>query len=334
LGMREKLLDAAKKDVQTIVLPEGGDIRTLQATAEIIKLGIAKIVVLGKEDEVKKLGAGLDLSGATILDWENSPDFKDYADTFYEMRKHKGVTPEQAAEKMKDPMTYGVMMVKKGAADGMVSGAVHSTADTLRPALQILKTAPGTKVVSSFFIMEVPDCEFGAKGTFLFTDCALIENPTPEELAEIAVGGAKSFKTFVGEEPIVALLSYSSYGSAKGDIVKKVSDATKLAKEMAPGLALDGELQLDAAIVESVGQLKAPGSKVAGKANVLVFPSLEAGNIGYKLVQRLAKAEAYGPILQGIAAPVNDLSRGCSAEDIVVVVAFSCVQAQALKASK
>jgi phosphate acetyltransferase len=229
---------------------------------------------------------------------------------------------------VKNPLYYGVMMVKSGDADGMVAGAINSSANVLRPSLQILKTAPGTKLVSAFFIMVVPDCEYGANGTFLFADCALNENPDAEAVSEIALSSAASFKSLVGEEPKIAMLSYSTYGSAKGELVEKMQNATKLAKEKAPELMIDGELQLDAAIVESVGKQKAPASSVAGKANVLVFPDINAGNIGYKLVQRLAKAEAYGPVLQGIAKPVNDLSRGCSAEDIAGVIAITAVQAQ------
>ncbi|MEE0409433.1 MAG: phosphate acetyltransferase, partial [Clostridia bacterium] len=240
-----------------------------------------------------------------------------------------GVTLDQARETVKDALYYGVMMVKTGKVDGMVAGAVNSSANVIRPSLQILKTAPNTKIVSAFFIMNVPDCEYGENGTFVFGDSGLNQDPTAEELAEIAISSAASFEALVGTEPKVAMLSYSTYGSAKHDLVTKVQEATKLAKEKAPELALDGELQLDAAIDASVGKQKAPESKVAGSANVLIFPDLNAGNIGYKLVQRLAKAEAYGPILQGIAAPVNDLSRGCTAEDIAGVVAITSVQAQA-----
>ena len=239
------------------------------------------------------------------------------------------MTPEQAKELLTtDYMYFACMMVKNGDADGVVSGACHSTANTLRPSLQIIKTAPGTKLVSAFFVMDVPNCEFGENGTFVFGDCGLNQNPNPEELAAIAVSSAESFKALVGAEPKVAMLSHSSMGSAKHADVDKVVEATKIAKEMAPDVALDGELQLDAAIVPSIGQSKAPDSKVAGSANVLIFPDLDAGNIGYKLVQRLAKAEAYGPMCQGIAAPVNDLSRGCSAADIEGVIAITAVQAQ------
>ena len=240
------------------------------------------------------------------------------------------MTVEKAQELLNDVLYYGTMMIYCGKADGMVTGAVHATGDVLRPALQIIKTAPGVKNVSSAFVMIVPDCELGDHGRFVFADCAVNDDPDAEKLAQIAVASAATFKALLGGEPRVAMLSYSSYGSAKGHLVDKVQEATRMAKEAAPELQLDGELQLDAAIVPEVGALKAPSSPVAGKANVLVFPSLEAANIGYKLVQRLGKAEAYGPVTQGLAAPVNDLSRGCSAEDIVGVVAITCIQAQAM----
>jgi phosphate acetyltransferase len=328
LNFLEKISERAKNDIKTIVLPESSDIRTIKAAALVQQKGIANIVLVGKEKNILSLAGDLDISKARIVDPETSPDFEKYADAFYELRKAKGMTHEKAREIMKDETYWGVMMVKMGDADGMVSGAAHSTADTLRPALQILKTAPGTKLVSSFFVMIVPDCEFGSNGTFVFSDCGLVENPSADDLSEIALASAKSFENLVGEEPKVAMLSYSSYGSAKSDLTQKVIDATRLAKEKAPGLLLDGELQADAALVPSVAASKAKGSPVAGKANVLIFPDLNCGNISYKLVQRLAKAEAYGPITQGIAKPVNDLSRGCSAEDIVGVIAITAVQAQ------
>lgn len=327
-----KMKDLAKKDVKTIVLPEGSEPRTVKAVGTILKEGLANIVLLGKEDEIQAQAKaqGVDITGAKIVDPETSAEFDTYANNFYEMRKAKGMTEEEAKKTMKNPLYYGVMMVEVGAADGMVAGAINSTGNTLRPALQILKTAPGAKNVSSFMLEVVPNCEYGSNGVFVFADIGLTENPDADALSEIAIASAKSFQSLVGEEPKVAMLSYSTYGSAKHDLVTKVQEATKLAKEKAPELALDGELQLDAAIVEAVGQSKAPGSKVAGHANVLVFPDLNAGNIGYKLVQRLAKAEAYGPILQGIKKPVNDLSRGCLWEDIVGVVAITAVQAQNL----
>ena len=332
MGFVDLLKERAKKSIKTIVLPETEDMRTLEATDKILKEGVAKIILIGNEEEINKKAAegGFDISGATIVDPETSDRTQAYIDKFVELRAKKGMTPEKAKEILHTQYPYyGVMMVKMGDADGMVSGACHSTADTLRPCLQILKTKPGTKLVSAFFLMVVPNCDMGANGTFIFADAGLEQNPDPEKLANIAISSADSFKLLVEKEPVVAMLSHSTKGSAKHADVDKVVEATKIAQELAPELALDGELQLDAAIVPSVGESKAPGSKVAGHANVLVFPDLDAGNIGYKLVQRLAKAEAYGPLTQGIAAPVNDLSRGCSAEDIVGVVAITAVQAQA-----
>ncbi len=318
----------AKADMKTIVLPEGEELRIIKAAAIVKAEGYANNILLGNPDKIKKIAANenLDIEGVEIID--PSEGSEEFAELFAELRKKKGVTIEEARETVKNSLYYGVMMVKTGKADGMVAGAVSSSANVLRPSLQILKTAPNTKIVSAFFIMNVPDCELGEGGTFLFGDCALNQNPTAEELSEIAISSAQLFKSLVGIEPKVAMLSCSTYGSAKHDLVTKVQEATKLAKEKAPELLLDGEFQLDAAIVESVGAQKAPESNVAGKANVLIFPDLNSGNIGCKLVQRLANAEAYGPVLQGIAAPVNDLSRGCTAEDIVGVVAITAVQAQ------
>lgn len=328
MGFIDGIKEKARQNRKTIVLPEAEDIRTLQAAAQIQKEDIADLVLIGKEADVKKLAGDLDISKAKIVDPETSDKLDAYVDLFVELRKKKGMTPEEARRILTTDYTYyGVIMVKAGDADGMVSGACHSTADTLRPSLQILKTAPGTKLVSAFFIMVVPDCELGANGTFVFADCGLNQNPNPEELAAIAGSSAQSFQALVGEEPLVAMLSHSTKGSAKHADVDKVVEATKIAQADYPQYKIEGECQLDAAIVPSVGASKAPGSEVAGKANVLVFPDLDAGNIGYKLVQRLAKAEAYGPITQGIAKPVNDLSRGCSAEDIVGVVAITAVQA-------
>ena len=328
MNFMEQTMERAKADRKTIVLPEGTDRRVVTAAAEVLKRGIANVILLGNEKEVRAAAEGLDLTGAQIVDPANTPLHKEYAETFYELRKAKGVTPEQADQMMLDLTYFGVMMVKKGAADGMVSGACHSTANTLRPALQIVRTAPGSKLVSGFFLISVPNCEFGENGTFVFADCGLNINPNADELSEIAIASAKSFKAIVGAEPKVAMLSFSSYGSGKDALVDKVAEATKLAKQKAPDLLLDGELQADAALVPSVAASKAPGSPVAGHANVLVFPNLDVGNICYKLVERLAKASAYGPILQGIAKPVNDLSRGCKAEDIVGVIAITAVQAQ------
>ena len=318
----------AKADIKTIVLAEGEELRTIKAASIVKREGYAKNVILGNPDKIKAMADenGIDICGIEIINPEDGNE--EFAEIFADLSKSKGVTIEQAREIIKDPLYYGVMMVKTGQVDGMVAGAVNSSANVIRPSLQILKTAPNTKIVSAFFIMNVPNCEYGENGVFVFGDSGLNQDPTADELSEIAISSAKSFKSLVGAEPKVAMLSYSTYGSAKHDLVTKVQEATKLAKEKAPELALDGELQLDAAIVESVGNQKAPGSSVAGKANVLIFPDLNAGNIGYKLVQRLAKAEAYGPILQGVAAPVNDLSRGCTAEDIAGVVAITAVQAQ------
>ena len=331
MGYVEVLKKRAKESIKTIVLPETEDMRTIEAADKILKEGIAKIILIGNEEAINKKAAegGFDISGAAIVDPETSDKTQAYIDKFVELRAKKGMTPEKAKEILHTQYPYyGVMMVKMGDADGMVSGACHSTADTLRPCLQILKTKPGTKLVSAFFLIVVPDCEYGADGAFVFADSGLNQNPTPDELAAIAVSSAESFKMLVGKEPKVAMLSHSTKGSAKHADVDKVVEAVKIAKETAPDLMLDGELQLDAAIVPSVGASKAPGSQVAGQANVLIFPDLDAGNIGYKLVQRLAKAEAFGPMTQGIAAPVNDLSRGCSASDIVGVAAITAVQCQ------
>ena len=329
MGFIDEIKAKAKADKKTIILPESMDTRTWEAAEKILKEGLANLIILGSPEEVEKYGKGYDVTGATIIDPATYEKTEEYLDLFVELRKKKGLTKEEARKQaLSDYAYYGCLMIKAGDADGMVSGACHSTANTLRPCLQVIKTKPGTKLVSAFFLMEVPDCDLGDNGTFVFADCGLNQNPTPEELAAIAVSSAESFKMLVGHEPKVAMLSHSSKGSAKHADVDKVVEATKLAKEMAPELALDGELQLDAAIVPEIGASKAPDSKVAGHANVLVFPDLDAGNIGYKLVQRLGKAAAYGPMCQGIAKPVNDLSRGCSADDIVGVVAITAVQCQ------
>lgn len=323
--------EKAKSDRKTIVLPETTDKRTLIAASQITREGIADIIMIGDAEKIHD-GANwleIELDGVTIINPLLSSKTEEYAELLYEVRKHKGMTLEKARETLlSDPLTYGVMMVKANDADGMVAGACHATADTLRPALQILKTAPGVKLVSGFFLMCIPDCDMGHEGTFIFADCGLNQDPTPEELAAIADSSAKSFKLLVGAKPIIAMLSHSTKGSAKHPLVDKMVEATRLAHEMYPGLTIDGELQADAALVKAVAKTKAPGSEVGGLANVLVFPNLDCGNIAYKLVQRLGKAEAYGPMLQGISKPVNDLSRGCSWEDIVGVVALTAVQAQ------
>lgn len=329
MNFLQQISERAKSNLKTIVLPESTDIRVIKAAAMILEQGIAKVVLVGNKDEILKLAEGLDISGARIVDPNTYDKTDEYAKAFYELRKAKGMTIEKASEIILDPLFFGVMMVKMGEADGMVAGAINSTANTLRPALQILKTAPGTKLVSAFFVMVIPNEKYGHNGTFIYADSGLVENPNAEELSEIAIASASSFENLVQAEPVVAMLSYSTYGSAKSELTEKVVEATRLAKEKAPHRKIDGELQADAAIVEAVGRSKAPGSEIAGKANVLVFPDLNCGNIAYKLTQRLANAEAYGPITQGLARPVNDLSRGCSAEDIVGVVAITAVQAQA-----
>ena len=328
MAIIDKIKAKAKADLKHIVLPEGEEIRNVQAAVMIRDQGLAKLTLLGDPAKVKEVADGADLTDIEIIDPANSDKCALYAATLYDLRKAKGMTEEEAAAKVADPMYYGIMMVKLGDADGLVSGAIHSTGDMLRPALQIIKSKPGMKTVSSCFLMECPDKSFGDDGVMIFSDCGVIPDPDAEQLANIALGAADSARSLAGMEPRVAMLSFSTKGSAKHDDVTKVQEATRIAHEMAPELELDGELQLDAALVEKVGQLKAPGSKVAGHANTLVFPDLGAGNIGYKLVQRLAGAEAYGPILQGIAKPCNDLSRGCSAEDIVATVAITACQAQ------
>lgn len=325
--MKEK----AKTDKKVIVLPESYEKRNLEAAAECLKDDLAQIVLIGNKGEIMKAAGNFDVSKATFVDPESYEKMDEMVAGLAQARKSKGMTLEEAKKLLlDDSMFVGVMLVKMGVADGMVSGAIHSTADTLRPALQILKTAPGTELVSSFFIMVTQTPQYGDDGILLFADCALNQNPTPEELACIAGDSAKSYAAFVGKEPRVAMLSHSTMGSAKHDDVTKVVEAVKIAKAKYPDIKLDGEIQLDAAIVKEVGELKAPDSSVAGKANVLVFPDIDAGNIGYKLVQRFGNAEAFGPVLQGIAKPVNDLSRGCSANDIVAVVALTSVQAQVM----
>lgn len=327
----DEIKSRAKEDIKKIVLPESEDDRTLKATSEVIKQKFADIILIGNKEKILRRAKELDLSNleeAEIIDPVISDKYNEFVEKFYELRKNKGITIEKSKEYMLDNIYFGMMMVKQGYADGLVSGAVHSTSDTLRPALQILKTAPETKLVSAFFMMIVPNCEFGENGVFLFSDSGLNENPDSEALSEIAISSSKSFELLVGKEPKIAMLSYSSHGSAKSDLTEKVINATNLVKEKAPELLVDGELQLDAAIIPEVAEYKAKGSPLKGKANVLIFPDLNSGNIGYKLVQRLAKAEAYGPLCQGIAKPVNDLSRGCNSKDIEGVIAITAVQAQ------
>ena len=325
----ETIKERAKKDKKKIVLPEGMDKRTYEAAVMARDEEIADVIVIASEDEVLANAEGMDLSGITVINPRKENYTDELIDKLVEIRKNKGLTREEAKDLLlNDYMYYACMLVKTGRADGVVSGACHSTSNTLRPALQIIKTKPDVELVSAFFLMVVPDCEYGENGTFIFADSGLEQNPDPSRLAAIAGSSAESFKLLVDKEPLVAMLSHSTKGSAKHADVDKVVEASRLAKERYPQYQIDGELQLDAAIVPSVASSKAPESKVAGHANVLVCPDLDAGNIGYKLVQRLAKAEAYGPITQGIAKPINDLSRGCSALDIVGVIAITAVQAQ------
>lgn len=326
----ENIKQRAMQNIKTIILPEAEDKRVLEAASKVIQQGFAKVILIGDKEQIEKDSKqyDLDLSEVQIIDIKTSNKKQEYAEKLFELRQAKGMTLEEASKLIEEPIYFGMMMLKLGEADGLVSGAAHSTSNTLRPALQILKTAPGTKLVSAFFVMCVPNCEYGENGIFVYGDSGLVENPNAEELSEIAISSAKSFKNLVGAEPKVAMLSYSTYGSAKSELTEKVVEATKLVKEKEPTLLVDGELQVDAAIIPEVSKSKAPGSPIQGNANVLIFPDLNAGNIGYKLTQRLAKAEAYGPLCQGIAMPVNDLSRGCSADDIVGVVAITAVQAQ------
>ena len=333
MELMNKIWEAAKSDKKKIVLPEGNEARTVVAAKKIVEEGIATPILIGNKEEVLKAGKeqGVDLKGIDIIDPEDSPKLNEYIQAFYELRKKKGMTIEKAERIVRDPLYFATMMVKLDDADGMVSGAVHTTGDLLRPGLQIIKTAPGVSVVSSFFIMLVPGSKYGEEGMLLFSDCAVNPNPTSEQLAAIAIATAETAKSLCKMDPKVAMLSFSTMGSADHELVDKVRIATERAKELRPDLQIDGEMQLDAAIVQKVADQKAPNSKVAGKANVLVFPDLQAGNIGYKLVQRFANAEAIGPVCQGFAKPINDLSRGCSSEDIVNVVALTAVQAQSTK---
>lgn len=326
----QSIKDKAKANLKTIVLPETGDLRTLEAAHIALKEGIAKIILIGDSIEIqhRAKASQLNLESAIFIDPRSYDALDSYVELLVKLRGHKGLSESSArALLLENPLYFGVALVKSKVADGMVAGAVHSTADVLRASLQILGTRPTSKLVSAFFLMVVPNCNYGENGIFIFADSGLVQNPNPQELASIAIDSAKSFESLVGKEAVVAMLSHSTKGSAKHPDVDKVIEATRIAKEEAPQIAIDGEFQLDAAIVPSVGKSKAPESTIAGRANVLVFPDLDAGNIGYKLVQRLANAEAYGPITQGIAGAVNDLSRGCSSEDIVGVIAITALQA-------
>ncbi len=337
MNLLNEIIARAKADKQKIVLPEGTEKRTITAADRLLADGVAEIILLGNPDEIKRLAAELSLANigkAIIVDPVKHEKKQAYIDLLVELRQSKGMTPEKAALLVENPLYLACLMIKSGDADGEIAGAQNTTGDVLRPALQIIKTSPGVSVVSGAFIMFTQTPQYGEKGVLLFADCAVMPNPTAQELASIAVASAQTAKSIVGVEPRVAMLSFSTKGSAEHETVDKVREAARIAKEIAPDLKIDGELQADAALVSSVGEKKAPGSEIAGRANVLVFPSLEAGNIGYKLVQRLGNAEAVGPILQGMAAPVNDLSRGCSVDDIYNMVAIAANQAIGLKQKK
>jgi len=332
MTLLERLKAKALANPRKIVLPEGEEPRTVKAASIITKEKLAHVTLVGNRAKIEAVAKeqGVDVSAVPSIDPETSPKFEEYAQAYTEARKAKGMTIEEARKIMKDTVFYGTMMVHKGEADGLVSGALHSTGDTIRPALQFIKTKPGISLVSSVFIMIVPNCEYGDAGTFIFADCAVVPNPTDKEMAEIAIASAETGRILTGIEPKVAMLSFSTYGSAKHELVDKVKRAVAIAKAQAPHLLIDGEMQADAAIIPKVGKSKAPGSPIAGQANVLIFPDLQSGNIAYKLVERLAKAQAIGPFLQGLNKPVNDLSRGCSVEDIVNVTMITSLQAGGL----
>lgn len=326
----QNIIQKAKDAKKTIVLPETHDMRVLEAAWKATRDGVANIILTGNEEEIRNMANAnpeINFDGVTFLDQNKFERTEEFINKLYELRKAKGMTEEDARNLiMNNNLFFGCMLVKEGMADGMVAGAATATADVLKPALQIIKTAPDAKLVSAFFLMEVPNCEYGANGTFIFADSGLNPAPTPEELADIAKQSADSFRQLTGKEPKVAMLSFSTKGSAKREYVASMEDATEIAKQRYPELKLDGTLQVDAALVPEVAESKAPGSEVAGDANVLIFPDLNAGNIGYKLVQRLAKATAIGPVTQGLAMPVNDLSRGCNSDDIVGAIAITAVQ--------
>lgn len=334
MELLDQIKQNAKKLNMRIVLPEGYEERTLKAADVALEQGLARIILIGNPDEITSKSSRLGLKNlerAQVVDPENHEKMDHYIEMMVELRKNKGMTREEASKLIRDPLYLGVLMIKNGDADGEVSGADHATGDVLRPAFQYVKTAPGISVVSGAFIMIHPDRKFGEEGILIFADGAVHPDPTDKELAEIAVATAKTARDICGFEPRIAMLSFSTKGSAKHAMVDKIVSAVKIAGEIAPDLMIDGELQADAALVEAIGQKKAPGSKIAGKANVLIFPNLESGNIAYKLVQRLAGAEAIGPILQGMAAPINDLSRGCSVSDIVSMIAITSNQAAGRK---
>jgi phosphate acetyltransferase len=320
----------AKKNPKIIVLPEGEEPRMIKAAETIIKESFASLMLLGREENIKSKARelGVELPDEIkIINPKDSEKLKEYAESYYQLRKHKGVSLEEAYQLLENPLYFGALMVYHDDADGLVAGSVNATGDVFRPALQTIKTAPGINIVSSSFVMVVPDCPYGENGVMVFADCALNPEPNAEQLADVAIASASTGKALIGFEPRVAMLSFSTKGSGKHPLVDKVIEATKIAQEKKPELLIDGELQADAALIPSIGKRKAPNSKIAGKANVLIFPDLHSGNIAYKLIERLAKAEAIGPISQGMRKPVNDLSRGCSADDIVNVVAITVLQA-------
>ena len=337
MSLLQQMAARAKANLQRIILPEGSEIRTLKAADRILTDGLAKLYLIGNPQEILDLAKQNKLSkiatDAVLVDPVNQPNKEVYANLLYELRKSKGMTPEQAAQLVENPLYLACLMIKNGDADGEVAGALSATGDVLRPALQIVRTLPGISVVSGAFLMFVPDKQYGEDGLLVFADCAVMPNPNAQELAQIAVSTAGTARSIAGFEPRVAMLSFSTKGSAKHEMVDKVTEAVRIAQEMSPKLEIDGDLQADAAIVPAIGKSKAPGSPIAGRANVLVFPSLEAGNIAYKLVQRLASAEAIGPILQGMAAPINDLSRGCSVDDIYKMIVITCNQSLGIKAN-
>jgi phosphate acetyltransferase len=334
MSISEKLRQRAKKEIKKIVLPEGEELRMIKAAEKIYQEGFAELVFLGKEEKIREIAKQSNVNfpeTIEIIDPESSEKLNTYAEIYYELRKSKGITVEEAKNLMKDPLFYGALMVFQDDADGLVAGSINATGDVFRPALQTIKTSSNVSIVSSSFIMVVPDCKYGENGLILFADCALFPDPNPEELADIAIASASTAKALVGVEPKVAMLSFSTKGSAKHPLVDKVIKATEIVRKKTPDLKVDGELQADAALVPEIGKRKSPDSKIAGEANVLIFPDLQAANIAYKLVERLAKAEAIGPITQGMRKPVNDLSRGCSVEDIVNVVAITAIQAQGIQ---
>ncbi|MBU1290367.1 phosphate acetyltransferase [bacterium] len=330
MKLSQLIREKAKKNPKIIVLPEGEEPRMIKAAETIINEGFASLILLGREENIKSKARelGIDLSNKIkIINPKDSEKLKEYAESYYQIRKNKGVSLDEAYQLLENPLYFGALMVYHDDADGLVAGSINATGDVFRPALQTIKTASGINIVSSSFVMVVPDCSYGEKGIIVFADCALNPEPNAEQLADVAIASAATGKALVGFEPRVAMLSFSTKGSAKHPLVNKVIEATKIAKEKKPELLIDGELQADAALIPSIGERKAPNSKIAGKANVLIFPDLNSGNIAYKLIERLAKAEAIGPISQGMRKPVNDLSRGCSAEDIVNVVAITVLQA-------